>query len=248
MPQVIKIIKDNSVEKQGNETERNYFLRNYKVVPNDYELTEQETEVTTLKHLQILLEEGLIDDRTYRSGLYKLGENVYIFNTLDQQIQIELAKKYATTYTNTLSVFPNFWDRVENGCFEYHIKMVQARTNRFNWCCSAILNGVQPQAYWTIIAKIVANDFLTTYIKFGIEGTSEEHMVGLYDYVNSTPGTPFENNGLLEDLNRDYNEGVLDEFGEPIPFYGNMLPETVTELVLIEKINDCLKLGIFYKG
>ena len=58
-----------------------------------------------------------------------------------------------------------------------------------------------------------ASAMIDAYVNFGVEGSLEGDDVGLFDYLESRVGTPFENTGLLS---KGYNvEGMtINEFSE----------------------------------
>ena len=224
----IKLKKNKAATQAPGQSTREFVLQEVTPVDSSATLTADEEEVTTLSNLQILMNGLQLDARAFRSGLMRLEENAGDFNALGPDEKEQLAQRFATAFTNIATEVPNFWDRVENAYNAFHPLMVESRKKRFKWCSALIYNSVTPTQAGVIIGKMVTNNLWLLYTEFGVEGTSEGDNTGLYDYVNSTDA--FISAGLLEDAT------------------GSMIPGTISETELIQRINDCLKLGIFYKG
>lgn len=227
MAKVIKIIQDSTISQLPNEDIIMYIGRVAKIVPSEYILQLNEIEITSIEVLNILKKAFIIDRRSYRSGLIRVEELAAGFSNLTQAEQEELSRKFATNSVNIATTITDIWERIANGLTDFHEPMVESRTDRFRWCASAISNTVLKTASSVVIGTMITNGFVSLYVDFGVEGTSEGDGVALFDYVNSTIGTPFENNGLLQDIT------------------GNMIPGTIDENTLINVINNALKYGIF---
>lgn len=225
----IKLKKKTTDVQLPDESDKQYILRTTTVVDADLALQPNEEEVTSLVNLRIMRNGLQVDSRAFRSGLMRIEENKGGFINVDEQTQDELARRFATNIANVYAKFPDVWQRITNGFQDFHSPMVEARKDRFRWCASVIYNTVIPNVAAVVIGKMITNGFWTLYVEFGVEGTTEGDNVCLFDYVNSVVATPFELNGLLEDIT------------------GNMIPNTITESECITHINNCLRSGIMYK-
>ena len=225
----IKLKKKKSASKQPNESNRDFVLNNINVVRAEDVLPTDEEEVTTLENMRLLRSGLVLDARGYRSALQRLEDNAGGFANVDADVQDELAFQFATEPSNIAAKYPDFWDRVRNGYEDFHSPMVESRAKRFRWCASVIYNACVPAARAVIIGKMISLGFWTLYVEFGIESLADDGIESLFDYVNSTAGTSYEVNGLLEDAN------------------GNMVPSTITKEEMVLRINNCLELGQFYK-
>lgn len=229
MANKVKLKKKKSASQQPEETPREFALNNIDLVEDTEVLPADEEEVTTLDNVRLLRSGLILDERSYRSALMRMEDNAGGFNNLPEEIQDELARTFATDAINVVAKYPDFWDRVRNGCKDFHKKQVQAREKRFRWCASVIYNACTPTAAATIIGKMIQNGFWVLYVEFGVESLADDGIPSLFDYVLSTAGTPYDNAGLLEDSNGQMNAG------------------TITNVEMVERITDCLKLGKFYK-
>lgn len=229
MAKKVKLKRNNSATQGENESIAQFVVRTTEVVDESATIDASESEVTTLENLNLMRSYKQIDDRAYRSGLRRLEDNAGGFANLTSNEKTEVARRFATDHINVVSEFPSFWDRVWNGYSDFHSPQVEARSQRFKWCAALIYNSVLPNASGVIIGKMITNGYHTTYIDFGTESLADDGVEGLLDYTKSAIGTSKVGAGLLEDAT------------------GNMIPGTITELELIQKINDCLELGILYK-
>jgi hypothetical protein len=225
----VKLKKKKSASQQPNESPREFALNNIDIVQDTDVLGGDEEEVTTINNMRLLRSGLVMDARSYRSALMRLEDNAGGFNNLDEDIQEELARTFATNPVNVVTKFPDFWERVRNGHDDFHKKQVEARAERFRWCASVIYNACTSTAAAFIIGKMIQKGFWTLYVEFGVESQAEDGIESLFDYVNSTAGTSYEGAGLLED-------------GQ-----GNMNAGTITNIEMVLRIDECLRLGKFYK-
>jgi hypothetical protein len=79
---------------------------------------------------------------------------------------------------------------------EYHKKSTIARSKRRKSIEAEVYNRIQSAVERADLMSDAAA-MIDAYVDFGVEGSLEGDGVGIFDYLESRVGTPFENTGLL---------------------------------------------------
>jgi len=228
---LVKLISDS----QGSLSDSEFVRTKVRVEKDTYTLLGTEEETTTLAYLTSALSLRMIDSKAFRTGLMQLVANAGGFANLTAIEKKIVAIHFASTGTDVASEFPLLWDRVSNGMSSFHSNGIESREQRMRWCESLIYNTVLSATATTVINRIITpvtadkGSLWSNYIRYGREGTQSGDPEGLFDYVNSVTGTTFVTNGLLEDI----TGGTTGE---------------IPESEIIQRVNDCLQYGIYYKG
>ena len=80
----------------------------------------------------------------------------------------------------------------------WHKESVKARQIRFDYAAMEIWNRLTRTEARTIVNQIEADALSNKYIQFGTEGIQKGDPEGLFDYIESSVGTSYENAGLLQ--------------------------------------------------
>ena len=86
-------------------------------------------------------------------------------------------------------------EQISNGIL-FHKESTKARSDRRNAAEGEVYNRIQDGLEQADLMNDVTA-MLDTYVNFGIEGTLEGDIEGLFDYLESRAGTSFETTGLL---------------------------------------------------
>lgn len=86
-------------------------------------------------------------------------------------------------------------EQITNGK-EFHKQATKCRKDRFDSSVTTIFNHLTYEESSQIIRDI--GDYIWKYVDLGVEGTTEQDLEGIFDYLTSTSGTLFENNGFME--------------------------------------------------
>ncbi len=149
---------------------------------------------------------------TIRQGSMSLiGESNSDYKVLRENLMIQVAtegfanltleeKEIASSHFCVLKVdrdtVHTIKEQIENGII-FHKKSVDSRKLRRNAAEGEVYNRIQDGLEQSDLMNDVIT-MLDTYVNFGIEGTLEGDLIGLFDYLESRVGTPFEGAGLLE--------------------------------------------------
>lgn len=110
-------------------------------------------------------------------------------------------------------------EQIENGLI-FHINSVEARERRRRHMMMEFYNRLQPAQVAEIIA--IGYPLSNTYVDTGIEGTESGDPEGMYDYLEATVGTTWENTGLAAQ---------------------DWVPEGMTLAELVTRVMDIMKNG-----
>jgi len=100
-------------------------------------------------------------------------------------------------------------EQIENGK-SHHEKSRQNRFDRHTACLMEVFNRLDKLSAQTVLMSLETNGLLRLYIEYGIEGTLQGDITGIVDYINSVVGTPYENNGLMEESETPDDPILLD--------------------------------------
>lgn len=105
---------------------------------------------------------------------------------------------FLATAPQRLAVFPSQREQVE--IFqEYHSRSIECRTSRFQKMEGFLSSRVLNLGY-LVMLESMGEDLVTAYKRYGSLGIGYgSPVVGVLNYVFSTPGTKFEGSGLAEE-------------------------------------------------
>lgn len=136
-----------------------------------------------------------ITSKDYRRLRHELIEYVsQNFSTMTTE-ELKQAASHFCTPEEIINQFFSPLEQVSLGK-EFHQKATECRKDRFDGTVTVLFNYLTYEETGQIITKL--EDFLWKYVDLGVEGTTEGDVVGIFDYMTSTSGTIFENNGFIE--------------------------------------------------
>jgi len=108
--------------------------------------------------------------------------------------------------------------------FYFHRCSIESRTARFNAASVEIYNRLSRSDQAIIMAEVEQSALSHFYIRYGIEGTLEGDMPGLFDYLLGRDNTPWAGSGVLQQ---------------------NCQPSGITMTQLVDKIMSILVSGLY---
>ena len=78
----------------------------------------------------------------------------------------------------------------------FHNNSVKARESRFKVASTEIYNRFTRQQQVSIVGVVESNALPKLYVQYGIEGTLEGDVPGLFDYLEARDNTPYSGIGL----------------------------------------------------
>jgi hypothetical protein len=152
-------------------------------------------DITSISNWEKYWENTCNDYKCFRNRMIEFMLAGNPFSGLTQAEKEIVAKNFCVAKADRDSLF-TVQQQIEHGR-EFHKKSVLAREKRKMYAeaevYNRILDGIEQADLMNDVSLLLQN-----YHKFGIEGTLEGDVAGVFDYIESRAGTPYENAGLLQ--------------------------------------------------
>jgi hypothetical protein len=135
------------------------------------------------------------DFKFIRSNIIKIVNSTGWVNLSLTEKQIA-ADYFACSQANQNEIY-GIDQQINNGN-SFHLKSTESRKLRISKVISQLKNRLTKEECEVILNEVVGVNFLLSkYIDFGEEGTLEGDSEGLFDYIESRPGTLYEFTGFI---------------------------------------------------
>ena len=183
-----------SVEYGRNDADMRHIERYYYPVPLDYDYaTNGAINVTTFTTLRVMYNLFRIDYKQFRSGMYALviEKGGFSYLTVDEK---DMACRHFIVLRADRDTLYTLEDQIDQGVV-FHGLSVECRHERRKRAEAEIYGRLSSADQMSVMNDTAM--LLENYVKFGVEGTLEGDVEGLFDYIESRVGTSFAATGLL---------------------------------------------------
>jgi len=104
------------------------------------------------------------------------------------------AEYFAVSQDKQLQVIPQ--QEILHYGLRFHQNSSKARKARMQYVEAIMYAFLGVQQAFMIISDV--KDISEAYVNYGVEGVVSGDVVGLFDYIVSTPNTPFDNDGFMQ--------------------------------------------------
>jgi len=167
----------------------------------EYSCSAKIDDINELWIIQDIYDANVIDYKKYRNWLknYVVVNNFYSLSLDEQTLCVQ---NFAVDRTERDTIY-NEQDQINYGTI-YHKKSVDSRNKRVSVVIAEIHNRLNEADAKQVVADLVHgvsgsdDNLIWKYESFGVEGTLEGDVDGLFDYVEARTGSAFSGSGFVD--------------------------------------------------